>query len=475
MPAEERRGLPAEAQRGNVFYVSGRAPEDLSAEQAELESRRVATYVLLNSAVITLWYSSKFTVLIMYPRGTAGQGEFMRNLPAADVVMTGWTWEQHTELTPMLEAVVTNPNLSKLRRNDVLPDLGPGFAGLDVNTYLQRDATHTRGYPAGEHVCVWLLKPKLAITYKVRAGVQQLLSTMRAHVTWTGYGFRVACSSHQHAAIVQQALDRSAKTRQQWALSWLRPPTPPQQDTTARRLNVTFSGAADLNSAILEIRALEPLEGKQLCFTAVVFFGATAAMATGCGLIIVAFVGPNSHEAASRFEAYHDLSGVVTSLPSSALASHRGIWFAANRLPRLQSATSVSNPCLEPYLARLNAGDTLAWYTPLALIGHRDDFWMKACWALLNGTATAVLACEMGLLAVIPRGSPGTVLTGWTVYSINMAGERPPPLRITPPPCNYWVLYADDAVIVPAEDVYGALMERNQPDEALGPRAQQQP
>ena len=107
--------LPVAGPTPSSFYVSGRAPEDLSAEQARLECDRVAVYVNLNSSATCTWFSSHFTVLFEFPKGDAKKGEPMNNLPVGDVVMTGWQWEQHVELTPLLETIVSNPNIGPSR------------------------------------------------------------------------------------------------------------------------------------------------------------------------------------------------------------------------------------------------------------------------------------------------------------------------------------------------------------------------
>ena len=117
--------MPAEPRPSNIFYVSGRASDHLGVEQAKLESDRVVTYVMLKSAANCAWYTCHFSVLFVFPRGQASQGEPMHNLPTSDDVLTGWTWEQHIELTPFLEHAVDHPGTRKPQRGDRLPDLGP--------------------------------------------------------------------------------------------------------------------------------------------------------------------------------------------------------------------------------------------------------------------------------------------------------------------------------------------------------------
>ena len=94
---------------------------------------------------------------------------------------------------------------------------------------------------------------------------------------------------------------------------------------------------------------------------------------------------------------------------------------------------------------------------------------MRACVSLL-GPATAVLACEFGILAAFPRGTDPIVMSTWQLYTIITVPQRPPLLKVRAPPCNYWALYADDAIRFDAAEVYSALMARNQPDEVPAPR-----
>ena len=295
--------------------------------------------------------------------------------------------------------------------------------------------------------------------------MQKLLGTLRTHVTWTGYGFRVSCFDHQHAANIQQQLERSPKARG-WTISWLRPPAPPQQDTISRRLNVNFSGASEVGVVLMMLKLPDPLQSRQLCFTSVAYFGATASMLTNCRRTVIAFVGPNCSEAATRFQAYHELGSATAAIGVETLGTMNGIWYNTARLPLLQSATGPMNPCWDQFSTKLDAGDTLGWYSPEGLDGHRDSMWTEACTTLL-GSSTAVLACEFGVLAAFPRGTQPSHMTGWRLSTISAARQRPPPLLVRAPPCNYWALYADDAIRFDAAAVYSALMARGQPNARL--------
>jgi len=443
--------VPVATPKPGSFYVSGRAPDHLSAEQAKLECDRVAVYVNLNSGVTCTWFSSHFTVLFEFPKGEAKRGELMNNLPAADVVMTGWQWEQHVELTPFLDTIVGNPNIKTLKEGDDLPDLGAHFAGLDVNIYLPQDITHTQGFPGGEHTCILLVKPRVAINYGQRRKMQAHLTYLRAHLTWTGYGFRVSCYEHHHAAGALHQLDKleAAKT---WTASWLRPPTPSQSDTNSKRLNVNYAGAADMTSALMLVARPDPDQCRQLCFSAVAYFGANAALLSQCKRMVFAFVGPNASEAATRFQAYHEL-GTVGIATKSIITKMKGTWYTAAELPRVQATTTSLNPCWDEFKARLEFGDTLGWYTPKTLRGHRDDMWMRACNALFP-VARQVMACEYGVLAAFQKGRYGPNVDGWQVVNIFSTHRPLPPLSIRAPPCNFWSLYAGDAILHDTKMVY---------------------
>ena len=188
-----------------------------------------------------------------------------------------------------------------------------------------------------------LIKPKIAISYGQRRQMQAHLAYLRTHVTWTGYGFRVSCYEHQHAAGALHQLERTPVAKN-WTVSWLRPPTPSQRDTEAKRLNVNYAGAADMKSALMLVTRPEPDRCRQLCFSAVAYFGATAAMLSQCKRMVFAFVGPNANEAATRFQAYHEL-GIVCVATKGIISQMKGAWYTTTDLPKIQAATTSHNPC----------------------------------------------------------------------------------------------------------------------------------